>query len=215
MKANNHTSPSNTNIKSVAVFAFMVMVSCLIVGCVVTSVYPYFKTKDIAFDEALLGKWIPADQTNATTADEFWTFEKINDRAYKLSTMDGSSTNRYDAVLFKLGGGMFLDCLTQERVELHTPSHVLLRVGSIQPQLKMELLNLEWLVELVKTNPAVIRHLIVTNAGRGERSDLILTGETPELQKFILSHLKTKEAWLEPLVMRRPASPSSAPSRSK
>lgn len=214
MKTNNKTPRPNHGVKSLGLFATMAIVACIITGCVVTSVYPYFKTKDVAFDDALLGKWIPADQTNATAADEFWSFEKISDRAYKLSTIDGGQINHYDAVLFKLGGGMFLDCLPQERHELHTPSHVLLRVSSIQPQLKMELMSLEWLSGLVEKNPNAIRHLIVTNSINSDRGDLVLTADTSELQKFVLKHLKTDDAWLKPMLMKRPdsqPSPSSPP----
>jgi hypothetical protein len=204
MKTNNETPRLDQNRKLVALFAGIVIVASLIAGCVVTSVYPYYKPKDVSFDDALLGKWIPADATNASTADEFWTFEKLNDHAYKLTTVEGR-TNQYDAVRFKLGGATFLDCLPRERSEIQTPGHILLRTEIVQSQLKMELLDYKWLCDLIEKNPRAVRHIVVPNeAGtEGDGGQIVLTADTAELQKFILKHLKTKEAWVEPLMMKR------------
>ena len=195
-----HTGPSR---KIIAIFASMLLVAGIITGCVVTSVYPYYHAKDVTFDEALLGKWIPADETNSN-AGEFWTFEKVSERTYKLTTFD-SKTNQYDAVLFQLGGQTFLDCLTRERNDCSTPNHILLRLESSQPQLKMVLLDYSWLSKLIEKEPRAIRHIIVpTEAGtEGGGGNFTLTADTFELQRFILKHLKTKEAWAEPLVMER------------
>lgn len=203
MKITETTSHTGQNWKIIAVFAGMLLVAGIITGCVVTSVYPYYHTKDVTFDEALLGKWIPADNTNSN-ADEFWTFEKISERTYKLTTFD-NKTNHYDAVLFQLGGESFLDCLPRERNDCMTPNHILLRVESIQPQLKMALLDYSWLSKLIEKEPRTIRHTIIPNkAGtEGGGENFTLTADIFELQRFILKHLKTKEAWAEPLVMER------------
>ena len=205
MKTNNETLRLNQKRKLVGLFAGVIIVASLIAGCVVTSVYPYYQTKDVSFDSALLGKWIPADETNASTADEFWTFEKINERTYKLTTVD-NKTNHYDAVRFKWDGATFLDCLTRERSEVQTPSHILLRTEIVQSQLKMELLDYKWLGNLIEKNPRAIRHIIVPSQATDEHDsggEFTLTADTAELQKFLLKHLKTKEAWGEPLIMKR------------
>ena len=203
MKTTDTTSHTGQNRKIIAVFAGMLLVAGIITSCVVTSVYPYYHAKDVTFDEALLGKWIPADETNSNS-DEFWTFEKINERTYKLTTFD-NKTNQYDAVLFQLGGATFLDCLPRERGDCTTPNHILLRVESIQPQFKMVFFDYAWLSKLIEKEPRAIRHIIVPNeAGtEGGSGNITLTAETFELQRFILKHLETKEAWAEPLVMER------------
>jgi hypothetical protein len=204
MKTNNEARWLNHHKKLTSLFAGIVIVASLIAGCVVTSVYPYYQAKDVSFDDTLLGKWIPADATNASTAEEFWTFEKINDRTYKLTTVE-NKTNLYDVVRFKLGGARFLDCLTRERSEIQTPSHILLRTEIVASQLKMELLDYKWLGNLIEKNPRAIRHIIVPDEAQAEKGSgggLVLTADTAELQKFILKHLKTKDAWVEPLVMK-------------
>lgn len=204
MKTSNEPSRLDQTRKLIALFGSIMIVASLIAGCVVMSVYPYYKAKDVSFDDALLGKWIPKEATNASAASEFWTFEKINDRTYKLTTIDGK-TNHYDAVRFKLGGATFLDCLPRERSDVQTPNHILMRTEIVGSQLKMELLDYKWLCDLIEKNPRVIRHVLVANeaGSEGGGGQVILTADTAELQKFILKHLKTTNAWVEPLIMKR------------
>lgn len=172
-------------------------------GCVVTSVYPYYTAKDVTFDAALLGTWGDPAETNANK--DTWTFEKIGSQTYKLTTQDGSETNTFDAHLFTLGSEKFLDCLPRERHEYTAPTHVLLRVKSIQPQLEMYLLDYEWLGKLVEANPKAIRHVITPGpAGDSKEDQLVtLTANTAELQKFIRKHLKTEAAWGDPMIMKK------------
>lgn len=203
MKTDNESSRLGQPGKLIALFSGIMIVACLIAGCVVMSIYPYYKAKDVSFDDALLGKWIPEEATNASAASEFWTFEKINDRTYKLTTVEGK-TNQYDVVRFKLGGATFLDCLTRERSDVQTPNHILMRTEIVGSQLKMELLDYKWLCDLIEKNPRVIRHVLVANeSGSGGGGQVVLTADTAELQKFILKHLKTTNAWVEPLIMKR------------
>jgi hypothetical protein len=172
-------------------------------GCVVTSVYPYYTPKDVTFDTALLGTWSDPAETNANK--DAWTFEKIGSQTYQLTVRDGGETNAFDAHLFTLGGQKFLDCLPRERHEYSSPTHVLLRVKSIQPQLEMYLLKYEWLGKLVEANPKAIRHIITPNpAGDSKEGGLLtVTADTAELQKFIRKHLKTEAAWSDPMLMQR------------
>ena len=175
----------------------------LLAGCVVTSVYPYYNAKDVTFDAALLGTWSDPAETNANK--DAWTFEKIGDQTYKLAVRDGNETNEFDVHLFTLGGHKFLDCLLRERHAYTAPTHVLLRVKSIQPRLEMHLLDYEWLGKLIEANPKAIRHIITPGpAGDSKESDLVtLTADTTELQKFVLKHVKTKEAWGDPMIMKK------------
>ena len=175
----------------------------LVSGCVVVSVYPYYAAKDIISDPALIGVW--TDPANTNSNKETWTFEKLDGQTLKLTTVDGSETNQFDAHLFKLGGATFLDCLIRTRSGYSSPSHILFRVDSVQPLLKMRLLDYDWLTTLIEKHPKVIRHVIVPSAGKqsSDEGDLVLTADTAELQKFILKHLKTGKAWGEEAVMKK------------
>src|SRR2546427_6041438 len=75
----------------------------LLTGCVVTSVYPFFNAKDVAFEPALIGAWADAGSTNA--ANEHWQFEKAPGQAFKLdrkSTRLNSSHSQISYAVFCL-----------------------------------------------------------------------------------------------------------------
>ena len=162
-------------------------------GCIVTSVYPFYFEKDVAFDPALLGDWTKG----APAREEHWKFERYGETAYLLTYTTGSDKSSVmQARLFKLRGQTFLDLFVSERSDDSLfptiPSHLLLRIVKTGPTLTMAALNYEWLEELVKKNPKAIRHHVV-QIGKDKR--LVLTADTRELQKFVIKHLKTEAAW--------------------
>ena len=49
-----------------------------------------------------------------------------------------------------------------------------------------------------------LRHTIVPKkGGDGEGGDLVLTADTAELQKFTVKHLKTADAWSDPVKLKK------------
>jgi hypothetical protein len=78
-------------------------------------------------------------------------------------------------------------------------------VDQLQPALEMRLLNFDWLTKLLERQPKAIRHTIIEKAGGQSDSDktFVLTADTAELQKFILKHIETKEAWSDVMMMKR------------
>lgn len=175
--------------------AAILLVAILLVGCVVTSVYPYYQAKQVTFDPALAGVWAKPDVTNAASSG--WTFVATTNQTYLLTTKDPSETNEFTAQLFTLKAERFIDCLSRNRIAYSTPTHLLLRVHSISPELQVEILNFEWLAKLVEKNPKAIRHVIVPNdsGNTQDGGQLVLTADTAELQKFILNHLHDTNAW--------------------
>jgi hypothetical protein len=177
----------------------------VLTGCVITSVYPFYTAKDVTFAPQLLGVWYDHEETNTTAAQSFWRFDKVGPNTYEVVMTEPDNTNYFDGHLFTLGREQFLDLLTRERHDYTAPTHLLLRVRALEPQLEMEFLNYEWLANLVETNPKAIRHVLVPRpAGEKKEGDqLVLTADTAELQKFIRKHLKNTNAWAEPLVLKK------------
>ncbi len=174
----------------------------MLVGCVVTSVYPFYTAKDVVFDPALIGTWAEAGSTNA--ANDHWRFEKAHGQAYKLTVQDNEKRTEYDAHLFKLKGGLFLDFCPRERPDNALPVHYLLKVTRVAPALEMNLLDYEWLKTLLEKNKKAIRHIVVPKKlGEAGDGDLFLTADTAELQKFVLMHEKTEGAFGRSEVMLR------------
>jgi hypothetical protein len=173
-----------------------------LVGCVVTSVYPFYTAKDVVFDPTLVGAWAKPGSTNAS--DEHWQFERAEGQAYKLTVLENEKRTEFDAHLFKLKGRLFLDLCPRERPENSLPPHYLLRVTRLEPAFEFSLLDYEGLTKLIEKNPKAIRHLVVPNK-LGDNGDglVVLTADTAELQKFILKHDKTEGAFSKTEVMNR------------
>jgi hypothetical protein len=176
--------------------------SALFAGCVATSVYPFYTAKDVVFEPGLVGTWGEPGSTNA--ANEQWRFEKAEGQAYKLTVQDKEKSTEFDTYLFKLKGGLFLDLCPRERPDNSLPLHYLLKVNRLEASLEVSTLDYGWLKKLVEKNPRAIRHLVVPKKlGESGEGDLVLTADTAELQKFILKHVNTDEAFTKSEVMQR------------
>jgi hypothetical protein len=175
-------------------------------GCVVTSVHPYYTSKDEVFEKSLVGQW-----TNTQESAESWKFAKEADNSYHVTYVSDAKTNIVQAHLFKLSGQMFLDFSGPNQdcdlLPPPIPSHLLMRVDQIVPSVHMAPLNHDWLKALLEKDPKALRHLLLGQKQDDQR--LVLTAETAELQQFLNKHLKTDDAWKDSIDLKR-AEPSEA-----
>jgi hypothetical protein len=183
--------------------------AALVSGCLVTSVYPFYSPKDMIYEPGLAGRWTKTDDAN-----EHWEFAKAGTNYYQLTYISSSQTNVMEARLFKLQGQMFLDLFAGEKeweiMPPPIPSHLLLRVYQLTPKVRMTAMNNEWLAKWVEKNPKALRYYMLKMGDKAEDVRVVLTGETSDLQEFVLSQLKTDEAWTEPFELQRnaPSGPS-------
>jgi hypothetical protein len=167
-------------------------VLALLAGCIVLSVYPFYMPKDLIFDPGLAGRWAKDGATN-----EFWQFSRAGEKSYLLSTMDATDTNCFEAHLFQLKQYQFLDLLTTNRDEFEMPLHLISKVAHNDAGLSLHFMDYGWLANLLETNPAAIRHIIVpekpceTNSG----NMVYLTATTRDLQQFLLQHAADANAF--------------------
>lgn len=169
-------------------------------GCVVTSVYPFYTTKDLVFEPALVAEW--AKKGSANESPEHWSFEKIEGQSYKLTVRDADKQTEFDAHLFKLKDRLFLDTYPRERADHSIPAHYLFRVVRIEPDMELAMLDYDWLKQTIASDPKAIRHTIVPNKqGEEGEGSIVLTADTAELQAFLLKHEKTEGAFGESLVL--------------
>jgi len=149
------------------------------------SVYPFYTAKDLVYDPGLIGRWVRESDTN-----EFWQFDPAGGKGYVLTTVDSAATNGLEAHLFRLKQYQFLDLLTTNREEFQLPMHLISKVVSSGGNLSLQFLDYGWLAGLLETNPAVLHHMIVGDkAGDTNNGQMVyLTGETRELQRFLLKH---------------------------
>lgn len=172
--------------------------AAILTGCVVTSIGPYYTQKDLVFEPSVLGTW-----NNIKKPGESWHFEKNGDFAYRFTLYESLKTTVMDAHAFKLAGQLFLDVYSLERDYHVIPVHYVLKVNQQGISLNLSELNDDWLKSLLVKDPAALHHQFVDIDGKPEDQRIVLTGETPELQEFLVEYLKTEAAWKATFQLRR------------
>ena len=169
----------------------------MVAVCVVTSVCPYYTSKELIHEPAIQGRWI-----NCKNPAETWTFDQPTNFACRLTLAEETKATVLETHAFKLNGQVFLDLFSREQDYHVIPAHYLLRVDQTAPSLKLSELDDAWLTALLTNNPAAIRHHVVQNSGNPAANRIILTASTAELQEFVLRHLKNSEAWKHAFELR-------------
>ena len=179
-----------------------VSVVCLwLIGCGITSVYPFYTDKDLLFDPALVGRWVESGPQKDPDPIEF---KKSGDKEYRLASKEGGLMfDKYLVHLFKLRDQLYLDLVPLERHEDSIPVHHLMKVEQITPTLKMATLSDEWIGDWIKKHPDALRHQFIPDPNAPGKSELVLTASTSELQRFLIKHRKTRGAFGEPGVWER------------
>jgi hypothetical protein len=182
-------------------FLLLAALAVALVGCVVTSVCPFYTEKDLVFEPALVGNWLKQVKD---APDEVWRFERTGDRVYRFTLIEERKATVMEAHAFKLQGQLFLDVSSLEQ-DIHViPPHYLLRVTDLtSTSLQLAQLDNEWLKQLLAGNPAAIAHHVINAGDNSEDIRVVLTADTPALQRFILDHLKTSDAWKDSFDLRR------------
>ena len=165
---------------------------CLVSGCIVLSVYPFYTARDLVSDPGLAGRWVKVGKTNET-----WQFTAAGEKSFLLTTTDENSTNGFEAHIFQLDQYQFLDLLTTNRETFLLPLHLISKFNRNDTNLTLPFMDYGWLARLLETNGAAVRHITVpqepgnTNGG----NMVYLTSTTPELQKFLLKYAADTNAF--------------------
>jgi hypothetical protein len=176
---------------SVGVAAFL-LVACL------PSVNPFYRAQDVTLDPALPGEWIEGDET--------WRFERLADEdAYRVTFLDGRESDGREsgsmkATLFTLDDHRYLD-LIAENVEFAEgqsdliefsvfPGHIVMHVAEIGPQLRLALMDLDFMEQFLEANPNDLDQIPYEDRN-------LLTGNTRELQRFLKKYVDGGELFPE------------------
>jgi hypothetical protein len=76
-------------------------------------------------------------------------------------------------------------------------------VAQISPKLRVAFMNYEWLTQFLKENPRALRHYLMKENDNSDKTFVIVTAETADLQKFVLKHYSNTNAWSEEGVLTR------------
>lgn len=177
----------------------VVLASVLLAGCVPT-LHPIYTTDDVIFDPALLGLWRDTEFPGET-----WVFTSAGSDAYRLVfTESDGKKGAFVVYLARIGGARFLD-LYPEEPELAAnslykdhlvPAHTFLLVEGLGSELRLRVPEAEWLSEYLEEYPDALAHEVVSGG-------LVITASTEELQRFVLAHLETEEAFGHLAVLER------------
>ena len=151
----------------------------LIAGCVVSSLYPLFTEKDLAFDPTLLGTWAGVDE------DDTLVFKSGEGKAYDLTYITEGQGLKFKVHLVQLGKIQFFDVypkVDKEHDAIHLlPAHSFWRLERDGDMLRTAWLDQGWFEDQIARKKIIIPHQLVEDR-------LILTASTEELQKFVLKY---------------------------
>jgi len=179
-------------------FVFLSILAMLAMSsCLVSSLHPFFKAKDIIFDPSMLGSWIDEDSC-------IWTIEENmisegfmgpvhSDSTYRITYYEGEGMiGMFTGTLFQLKGMLYVDFYPDPNEDHHHsdfasmhhfPTHTLARIGMDSEGIMLYWYGEEWLTDLFEQNRIRIKHETVEI--NSDYSRHVLTAPTDELQKFI------------------------------
>jgi hypothetical protein len=179
----------------------LIATTLLLAACAacIPSLNPFYTSKDVVFEDRLLGEWQEKDKPQDP---EIWKFEKGDPKAYKLLvTEEKGKHGEFNAHLFKLKEHYFLDLIptgcdyATNQADLVAFSmfagHLLAHVAQLQPQLKIAFFDFDWLHKQLTNNPSLLDH-------HREGDSIVLTASTRDLQRFVLKHLGPGELFDKP-----------------
>lgn len=175
----------------------------LLFGACVPSMNPIFTDQDLVFDQALLGRWTDLEST------ESWEFSYADDKEYKLVYTDElGKKGVFKARLARIQGKTFLDLTPMRSPDVMNDfhrshffrTHTFVQILQKKDSYSVSYLEPKWLKERLTRDPHAVGHLIV-------EGDVLLTDSTSNLQKFVLANIDAKEAFSEPIEMRRSTEP--------
>jgi hypothetical protein len=200
--------------KASSIVGFLLLLSLLaacLAGCFAVSLHPLYTPGDLLFDEKLVGAWTVKE------SNEKWVFTPQGNtvekggkpgKAYRLIHTQGDDKVVMVARLLAVKGTRFLDFSpveddSQKRGTFPLlPAHAFVVVLRTQPTLRLCSLNYDWLDKYLKKNPGAVKHERVRN-NDGDGEQIVLTSSSREMQRFVLSHLKTEGAFNKPFDLTR------------
>jgi hypothetical protein len=202
------------------------LLAILLAGCVpVVSLHPLFTKENIVFEEKLLGTWVKdpndpevtwrfsrLDESAAQGPLEPWKEEITKFYGLSITDQDGRKGS-FAACLVKLGDRLFLDVFADrfpsgeqdiEKMPLayngffFLPVHTFIKVDSLGEQLVLRMTDDERFTDLVKAEPAVVRHEMMDDRP-------VLTASTRELQEFVTKFAGDERLFPNDLTLSRKA----------
>jgi len=200
----------------------ILLLAFILPGCVY-SLYPLYTTKDLVYENKLVGLW-------RSPENDTWKFENLlqqelepykdkaeraqkekekkvflNEETYLLSCTENGEKRRMQAHLLKLGDNLFLD-IFPESINLKNsffedqfvPVHTYAKIKIYNNQFELYFFNAEFLYKLLDQKTIRIKH-------ESLQDYKVITASTEELQKFVIKYGDHKDFFAKPVVFNKKA----------
>jgi hypothetical protein len=184
--------------KSIIIVA---LIATCLQGCIVKSIYPFYKESDVIYNKALEGTWYDQDNNK-------WS---IHQNPYKSNSYElHYSKNKREVVLlghlFKIDDKMYFDMIPSEDnsedmpiFDVHlVPTHSIAKIEKLTDHgVVIKWFNEEWLRKMFVENRIKIRHEFILDEDPESKDDgmYLLTASTEELQAFVAKYGNDDEAF--------------------
>ena len=163
-------------------------------SCLVVSLQPVYEPETIAFDPALLGSWVSADD------DVTLTFERGEWHSYHLTLVQRDDRYRLSARMTRIGARLYLDVTPLDGTDLPAltlPVHSCLQVELTDDGLALAELNYEWF-EANGSAPGFALPIVID-----ARRNVVVTSGTAELRRWIAQHADADGVFAAPTTFTR------------
>ncbi|HUD99360.1 MAG TPA: hypothetical protein VMR62_07270 [Bryobacteraceae bacterium] len=158
--------------------------AALLIGCApAVSIHPLYTPQDLVADSSLEGQWAASD-------GEFWQVQRSGD-GYAVTVFHAGETSAeaFNIHLLRLKDTEFADATSKSNPSLGITGHLLARISLQGDDLRVALLDDDWMKKAVKSGQAPQS---ITGEENGQ---IILTAPTGDLQRFVLQHAADADAW--------------------
>lgn len=181
----------------------LIAAAVLLTGCWQKSVYPFYKEKDVFYEEKLIGTW-REDKGDDPATWKFLKGEIAN--VYTVHIENKDTKLDCDGRLFKFGDMRLLDLYSRNRGIVDMPAHTLMRVLEIGDSFKVQLLSPGWMKNRLQLHPKEIANVFTSNPEHPDdvdQGEFVLTADTDTVQKYVKEHMNDEGFWEEAAELKK------------
>lgn len=196
------------------IFGLLLLTVVLLGGCWQKSIHPFYTASDLVSEPRLSGAWqIVQEKPPKDDRPLTWTFNRKGETEFLLVVEEDGERHEYDARVFKLGDRRYIDLHSRERAVSTVPVHHLFHLVELGAELKVTMLNEDWMRRWLRKHPASLPHIVVADNEEPDnrsREKFVLLADTKMLQNFIRDHLKDSDFFTGEIVLRKEAATGAA-----
>jgi hypothetical protein len=196
---------SKLSVMKKALVSFTILAMLAMSSCLVSSLHPFYKSKDKIYEPAMVGAWIDEDSCIWTIETNTFMGPDSSDYSYRITYYeDEGMIGLFTGTLFQLNGDNYVDFYPDPDEDHHYsdfisfhhfPTHTLARVSMGSDSIMLYWYGEEWLTELFEQNRIRIKHETVELGSDYSRH--VLTAPTDELQKFITKYANSPKTGID------------------